>query len=107
VDLPLEPTTLEILGVRDGAVWTLDCIDLRKGNVVALWVKGLPEQTDRNNLRAWMNGHRAAIVFISEAYRQPRQINVQLPPALAAGAAIVEIAIGSQPRVAAPIEVLA
>jgi tRNA (mo5U34)-methyltransferase len=107
VDVPIEPTTLEILGVKDGVAWTPDCIDLRQGGVAALWIKGLPENADRNNLHAWVNGHRAEVVFIAEADQQPRQMNVQVPAALPPGAAIIEVALGNQPRASAPIEVLA
>jgi tRNA (mo5U34)-methyltransferase len=107
VDVPLEPTAFEIVGVKDGTVWTADRIDLRQGNVLALWIKGLPEHADRNNLRVWVNGSVAEIVFLAEADWPSRQMNVQVPAALTPGAAMVEIALGDQVRMAAPIEVVA
>ncbi len=107
VDVPLDPTTLEILGVKDGDIWTPDRIDLRRGNILSLWVKGLPNHADRNNLRVWVNGHRGEVVFIAEADGEPRQMNVQVPAAVPAGTATIEIALGNQPRAAAPVEVLA
>ena len=107
VDMPLKPANLEIEGVRDGSLWTPDRIDLRHGKVLALWVKGLPENADRNNLHAWVNGARAEIVYLAGMDSDARQMNVQLPAKLPPGATQVEIALGDQPRIAAPIEVLA
>jgi uncharacterized protein (TIGR03437 family) len=107
VDMPLEPATLQIEGVRDGSLWTSNSIDLRQGKALALWVKGLPEQADRNNLHVWVNGKPAEIVFLAEPGGASRQVNVQVPESLSAGAATVEIGLGDQPRLAIPIEVLA
>jgi len=103
VDFP-EPTMLpSITGACDGTTWSQNEINLSLGNVLSIWVTGLPENADRANVHVSLGGQRLAPVYIeAETGKLARQINVQVPD----GAPIGELALeinGSDP---VPIEVV-
>jgi uncharacterized protein (TIGR03437 family) len=88
VDLPPNTSGLKISGVSDGTTWELNSLDLRKGNVLALWVNGLPENADRANLRVLLGGQRLPVVFVSA-----EQVNAEVPHGILSGRFEVEIEI--------------
>ena len=56
VNMPVVADHVEIRAVCDGQTWKQNEIDSRKGNVVAMWIAGLPENADMNNVRAFLDG---------------------------------------------------
>jgi tRNA (mo5U34)-methyltransferase len=95
LDLPLVAGQIELTGVCDGQTWTKNELDLAKGRSVALWVAGLPENTDRNNVRVYLAGRRLEISYIEgRSDDQPRQINVNVPPDVPVGPTQIGVALG-------------
>ncbi|MDX2182037.1 MAG: methyltransferase domain-containing protein [Bryobacteraceae bacterium] len=79
VDLPAVPgDDFAITGVADGTKWTPNRFDPSQGEVVSVWVAGLPENADRNNLHISAAGHRLEILHLDPYSDLPRQVNVRV-----------------------------
>lgn len=89
VDLPANAPGLEIAAVSDGTTWNPGVLDLSKGNVLTVWVTGLPENADRANLRVLLGGERLPVLFAAGG-----QVNAQVPDEAPSGRFEVEIEIG-------------
>jgi tRNA (mo5U34)-methyltransferase len=108
VDLPLVAGVLAIREVCDGVSWEHDTVDLGKGGLVSVWIGGLGENADRNNVRVWLGDFRLKLNYVSEPDGDGfRQINAEAPAALAAGIYTLRVACGeSQATAAAPVRVV-
>ncbi len=86
VDLPVVAEDVEIRGVCDGQTWKQNELDLRHGNVIAMWIAGLPENADMNNVRVFADGRRAQVLFVERANgSDARQANAGMPRGVSAG----------------------
>lgn len=104
VDLPLEPRSIQLAGVRDGATWALNEIDLKKGTALSLWLDGLPENADRNNVRVYLEDVRLDVIYLEPAREnEPRQLNATVPQDFGNGAAQIVASVGSERS--APLEI--
>jgi hypothetical protein len=71
---------LAIRSASDGVTWKEGEIDLSKGDRLAVWVAGLPENADRHNTRAWFGGELAEVVWVERGKPETaRQVNVCVP----------------------------
>jgi uncharacterized protein (TIGR03437 family) len=104
--MPVRVRAIRILGVRDGSTWTDDQLDLSRGDVLAIWVGGLPENVDRANLAATVGGERASVEHIGADQGGIRQINVRAPASIPSGPAQVLLAIGDSARDTAELSIV-
>jgi hypothetical protein len=78
VDIDPGKPDLAITGIADGTTWRPDELDLSAGNSLSVWIKGLPENADRNNLQVLLNGLRLQVLHIEPPRdSEPRQVNVR------------------------------
>ena len=94
VDIPLVVDEIEIQGVKDGTTWVNNQFDVSRGDVLSVWVSGLPDNVDVNNLFVSLNGTRLTVTYIEAAQEGMRQINVQAPKDLPAGPAAISVSLG-------------
>jgi hypothetical protein len=95
VDLPVPAAELRITGASDGKTWERGALDLGKGSILSAWVAGLPENADRNNVRAFLGGERLAITFLgSGGDPGERQLNMQVPGEIPGGGVELEVQLG-------------
>jgi tRNA (mo5U34)-methyltransferase len=107
VDVPLgDAREIRILGIRDNTTWAANQIDLSRGNALAIWASGLPENVDSANLSVSLDGRRLTVVFIGEAGGHLRQINVTVPPDVPGGPATIFMSAGHSVTARADIEVV-
>ena len=107
VDLPVDPAgPLRITGIADGSTWTRDQIDLRNGGALSLWVDGLPENADRNNVQVYLDGRRLPVEWVEAARSEPRQLNVRVAADTPAGTAAIGVAVGSGRSEPATVEIV-
>jgi tRNA (mo5U34)-methyltransferase len=81
VDMPARTDRLIITGICDGVTWRPGEVALREGNsnFLSLWIDGLGENADCNNVRVRVGGKRQAIGYLSAPdARGIRQVNVRL-----------------------------
>jgi tRNA (mo5U34)-methyltransferase len=85
VDVPLpDDCELKIIGIRDGATWAGDQLDLKSGRVLCVWCEGFPDNADRNNVQVFLNGIKCSTVFVGPISGS-WQVNVEVPPSLTTG----------------------
>jgi len=95
LDIPAVAGHVAILGVSDGQTWKQNEIDSRMGNVVAMWIAGLPENADLNNVHAFLDGKRIPVLFVERANGgEARQVNAAIPPATSAGLREISVRVG-------------
>ena len=108
VDIPLQPGPIRITGVCDGTTWAADQLNLARGNSVAIWVAGLPENADRNNVRVYLDGRRLRVDFVeTRRGTESRQVNAEVPLEAERGLARLGVALGDSRSEAAKLTLLA
>lgn len=87
VDVPLGSPTLAITGVADGHSWKPNEIDLTNSNTASIWITGLPENADRNNIRIYLQGGRCSVTYVEPCSTRTagRQVNAVVPHFTPAG----------------------
>jgi len=95
VDVPLATSGIAFGAVCDGRTWEPAVVRPGTERRLSLWLAGLPENVDRNNLAVLLGGARAAIDYISSEDEEGfRQVNVILPAELTPGAYRLEAQVG-------------
>lgn len=96
VDVPLATSGIAFGAVCDGRTWEPNVVRPGPDRRLSLWLAGLPENTDRNNLVVWLGGARTAIDYISSEERDGfRQVNVVVPAELTPGTFRLAAQIGT------------
>jgi len=99
VDVPLPEAIPTIKDIRDASTWTLGEIDLSKGDALAIWACGLPENADMANVRVFLNGEACTVLFVAAGdAHAARQLNARVPENLRPGTANVSLQAGNAPR---------
>jgi tRNA (mo5U34)-methyltransferase len=79
VDVPLPDTPIRLRRFCDGSSWNAGQLDLQLGRVISLWIEGLPENADRNNVRVLLAGNPLLVTYLdAEAKDGARQVNAEL-----------------------------
>ena len=106
VDVPLpDACELKITGVRDGATWAGDQLDLKSGRTLCIWCEGLPDNADRNNVQIWLNGSRCVTLFVGPVTGS-WQVNAEVPAGMAPSDAEVVLKLGRSSSPPAKVHVL-
>ncbi len=107
VDIPLRVESLRIAGLRDSSTWEADQLRLAPPAMISLWVEGLPENADRNNVGVWIGGMRLAIDHVTPPMGdKPRQLNVRAPLGATPGDHLITVSIGDVSSAPAPVKFL-
>ncbi|MGD0435880.1 MAG: methyltransferase domain-containing protein [Bryobacteraceae bacterium] len=95
-DMPAPVDTLVIGSVCDGKTWKPNEIDLNQGDSIAIWIAGLPENADKNNVRAFLDGKRIAVLYVEPPKaKDARQVNAALPSGVPPGMREVTVSLGT------------
>jgi tRNA (mo5U34)-methyltransferase len=101
VDVPLAPGRVVVTAVSDGTTWRPGEFDPNVGDVVSLWVDGLPENADVHNVRVFLDSTPLTTVHVKDT-----QVNAQMPRSLPAGPAEVRLETGGVSAAPVPLTVL-
>jgi len=87
IDMPPVANDFRLETVCDGINWTPNEVRLGEAAYLTFWVKGLSDNADFNNLRAYLGDHRLNMEHLST---QPdenglRQVNARVPKSVEAG----------------------
>ena len=102
VDMPALADSIEIRSICDSQTWKPSEVDLNGGDAIALWVDGLPENADRNNVRVYLDGKRVDVVYVETGAAGTRQVNATIPKEAGPGTRNVTVKMGS--TISAPAE---
>jgi tRNA (mo5U34)-methyltransferase len=95
VDLPLRLSEIRIREVTDAATYEAGVLNMASGNALSVWISGLPENADRQNVRSLLGGELLPVSYVSELDgREPRQVNVEVPEEVPSGHFELEIQVG-------------
>ena len=79
VDMPLAGGPIEITAICDARTFAPNRLDLQQGRWISLWLSGLPENADRNNLSVYLDGRRLKLTHVDRHGAAPRQVNAEVP----------------------------
>ncbi len=103
VDLPLEPGPIRIAGVRDTVTSEANTVDLARGSWLSIWMDGLPDNSDRNNVRVYLDDVRLEVRYVGLAKDgAPAQVNAAIPNQAGSSKAKLTVMLGEQRS--APVE---
>jgi tRNA (mo5U34)-methyltransferase len=86
VDMPLRPRGVVLVGACDGNNFTVNTIAVGERGWVSSWVRGLPENCDRDNIRVLLDSTRLSIDFVGDEDSDGnRQVNAVIPGDTARG----------------------
>ena len=104
---PLEVGNIAIVGVAYGCTWKANEVDLSTGDIIAMWVEGLPGNSDVNNVRVFLNDTLVSTVYVGSAHlNRTTQVNIQAPRTQPAGIAQVRVEMLDIRSASVQIEVL-
>ena len=105
LNLPVQPIFLH--GVHDSVTWAKGKLETQKGNWLSIWVSGLPENADANNVRVYLDGRRLKVVYVgAPAEGSTTQINVEVPAEVPRGTAYLGVALADQQTDPEEVEIL-
>jgi tRNA (mo5U34)-methyltransferase len=93
VDLPEIAESLEIAAACDAFDWTPNSFSLRH-RFFSLWMRGLPENADRANVKVELEGRGQSVDFVGPNDSGLRQVNVRADAHLAPGRYCVQAEFG-------------
>jgi hypothetical protein len=80
VDMPLRTAGIEIAGISDGITWRHGEVNVADRGFLSCWIRGLPDNCDRSNVRVYLEDTRLAVDWIGPVdARGLRQINALVP----------------------------
>jgi tRNA (mo5U34)-methyltransferase len=95
VDVPLRVETLQITGACDGKSWKPFEVVRGAPSLLSLWVRGVPENGGRDNMRVMIGDRRCRLDYVSPWHAEsPAQLNVALPTEMAEAEYPVTVSIG-------------
>jgi len=95
VDIPAHTDRLELCGIYDGISWDQGVVKKANGGFASMWLRGLPENADRANVRVYAGGMRHPVIFVSPLNAEgERQVNVKLREEIGDGQYPVQVLFG-------------
>jgi tRNA (mo5U34)-methyltransferase len=104
VDVPIQTQTVSLRAVSDGRTWSRDEIIFNTDEneaPVTLWIDGLAENRDRNNVRIYCDGHRLPVDFVSDPQvsdtgdTATTQVNARVPRRVGVGEKLISVEFGA------------
>jgi tRNA (mo5U34)-methyltransferase len=105
VDVPIQVESIRVRGLADSVTWRQNTVELDAGGHLAIWIEGLAENADLNNVRVYWGQRRLPVEFVSKQDGTSiRQVNVRVPAFVGTGAQRLEVRHG-QARAEITVEV--
>jgi len=95
LDAPLSVERLELKDVYDGVAWTKGEVRVGERGFVSCWVRGLPENADRANVRVFLGPRPLQVNYVGEPDTEGcRQVNALVPSEAAKGEQTIRVQCG-------------
>jgi tRNA (mo5U34)-methyltransferase len=92
VDMPLRPGRVVLVGACDGTTFKVEEIVVGDRGYVSAWVQGLPENCDRDNIRALLDSTRLSVDYVGDQDADGnRQVNAVIPGDIGKGGHLLRI----------------
>ena len=95
VDIPARTGHLELRSVYDGINWDQGVVHRVNGGFASMWLRGLPDNADRANVRVYAGGMRHPVIFVSGLNAEgERQVNLKLREDIGEGRHEIQVRFG-------------
>ncbi len=108
VDVPVLIGDFEVLSVCDSLTWHVNEVrrSPNEAGYLTMWVAGLPDNADKNNVRAHCDNTRLPVTFVSKNAQGHAQVNITITGDLGYGEKSVVISSGGRTTTSNPFLVL-
>jgi uncharacterized protein (TIGR03437 family) len=107
VDVPLRPGEATLVGACDGKDFTVQTLAVGERGWVSAWVQGLPENSDRDNVRVMLDSVRLMVEFVGEQDADGnRQVNAVVPGSTSKGGHLLRIECAGVSSESLPVKVV-
>ncbi|HEY6346338.1 MAG TPA: methyltransferase domain-containing protein [Bryobacteraceae bacterium] len=106
VDLAPDVGPIAIAGLADAHTWKPNELDLNVGDAIAIWVEGLPENADINNVKVFLGSTPLTVDYVSPAEGSTRQVNARVTAPLWSGVVEARVEALGGPAGRASIEII-
>ena len=107
VDLKPDTDSLRIASICDGTTWKPGEINLDLGDSLSMWIEGLPENADRNNVQVIVSGVKAPVAYVEPPKTEGRQLNASLPAGKWSDATLkVSVKVGATTSQTVPVRIV-
>jgi SAM-dependent methyltransferase len=103
VDVPARAGDVRLLSLCDGVHWTAGRV---ASGYLALWVAGLGENADRNNVRVYCDAHRLPVEYVSTDDSGKRQVNARIPTRAGQGRRQIAVEFGGVRSAPVAVEIV-
>jgi tRNA (mo5U34)-methyltransferase len=95
VDMPIHVKHIDIRAAADSLNWRKNAVSLDGGGYLTLWIEGVAENADRNNIRVYWDHTRLPVDHISiPDESRIVQVNVRVPSSVGTGPCRLEVRHG-------------
>ncbi len=92
VDMPVRPGRVVLVGACDGNTFQVNTVAVGERGWISSWVRGLPENCDRDNIRVMFDSTRLAIEYVGDQDSDGnRQVNAVVPRDMPKGEHLLRI----------------
>ena len=92
VDMPAMPGSVILVGACDAGTFQVNTIAVGESGHVSAWVQGLPENSDRENVRVLLDARRLTVDYVGDQDGDGnRQINAVVPGSVAKGEHLLRV----------------
>lgn len=95
VDMPLQVEEVVLMGACDGKNFKVNTVTVGECGWISSWVRGLPENCDRDNVRVMLGATRLVVDYVGEQDAEGnRQVNAIIAGSIAKGDHLLRIECG-------------
>lgn len=105
VDVPVVTDRIAICAVADGLSFEPDIVRLESGGYLSVWVSGLPENADRNNVRVFLDSVRLVTEYVENRQCEALQVNARLPETIKRGTYSLKVCVEDVQSPSLPVRV--
>jgi tRNA (mo5U34)-methyltransferase len=96
VDLPVAADRIQVKSLCDARTYVPNQLDLGQGRWLSLWVEGLPENADRNNIYVFLDGRKLRLTHVERGGNEARQVNAEIPAETPRGSTSIGVSIAGK-----------
>ena len=105
VDMPVVADRIAICAAADGLSFEPDIVRLESGGYLSLWVSGLPENADRNNVRVFLDSARLVTEYVENRPCEALQVNARFTETIKRGTYSLKVRLEGVESASLPVRI--
>lgn len=103
--MPVVADRIAICAAADGLSFEPNVVRLESGGYISVWVSGLPENADRNNVGVFLDSARLVTEYVENRQCEALQVNARLPETIKRGTYSLKVRLEGVESASLPVRV--